>query len=362
MPMSTADEKVWVVYNGELYNHPDIKSRLEGKGFHYRTHADTESFLHLYRERGDAFLEEARGMFALALWDSEKRRLILARDRLGIKPLYYQFDGKALRFGSEIKTILLDPEVPREIDCEALNLYLAYLSAPPPYTLFRGIRQLGPGEMLILEDGSIRIRSFWNPRQSIQPMPACDGEMVSQDLAARLQEVVKQHLLSDVPVGAFLSGGVDSSALVALMHKELGAGIKTFSIGYKGMELFDETPYARLVSDRFQTEHYERFLAPNDLLKALDDITWQLDEPLADSSCLPVYFVSQLAAENVKVVLSGDGGDEVFAGYRKYQAEYYRRFFSWAPESVLRWIGDSVANRLPESHANRWMDLLHSRV
>lgn len=358
MPMSTPDEKIWIVYNGELYNHPDIKARLEKKGFQYRTHADTESFLHLYRDRGDSFLESIRGMFAFALWDAERRRLILARDRLGVKPLYYHFDGQALRFGSEIKSILLDSQVPREIDYNALNLYLAYLSAPAPYTLFRNIRQVRPGEMLIFENGGIQTRSFWNPQSTIQPNPSFDREIAPRELLKNLREVVKQHLLSDVPVGAFLSGGVDSSVLVALMREELGPGIKTFSIGYQGLDLFDETPHARLVSDLFQTDHYERFISPNDLLGALNDVTWQLDEPLADSSCLPVYFVSQLASEQVKVVLSGDGGDEVFAGYRKYQAEYFRRFFSWAPESALRWIGNSTAKWIPESHANIWMDYL----
>ncbi|MBN2329245.1 MAG: asparagine synthase (glutamine-hydrolyzing), partial [Candidatus Omnitrophica bacterium] len=358
MPMSTCDQKLWVVYNGELYNHPDLQSRLQKKGHVYRTHADTESFLHLYREYGDSFLEQARGMFALALWDAESRRLILGRDRLGVKPLYYQFDGKTLRFGSEIKSILLDPDVPREIDYNALNLYLAYLSAPAPYTMFRGIRQLRPGEMLIFEKGEIRVQSFWKPSERIRPMERFDPQLHPKELLNRLRGVVKQHLLSDVPVGAFLSGGIDSSVLVALMHEELGAGIKTFSIGYKGLGLFDETPHARLASDCFQTDHYEQYLSPNDLLKALEDVTEQLDEPLADSSCLPLYFVSQLAAGQVKVVLSGDGGDEVFAGYRKYQAEYFRRFCSWMPAPALRWIGGAMANRIPESHANLFMDYL----
>ncbi len=358
MPMASSDDRIWIVYNGELYNHPEIRSRLESKGSIYRTHADTESFLHLYLEYGERFLEQARGMFALAIWDTAKKRLILARDRLGIKPLYYQFDGKALRFGSEIKSILLDPEVKREIDFDALNLYLAYLSAPAPYTFLQGIRQLRPGEMLIFENGNLRIQSYWIPQDTIQPSSPMDESASPKELADRLRAVVRQHLLSDVPVGAFLSGGIDSSVLVALMREELGAGIKTFSIGFKGHNLFDETPHARLISDCFQTDHYERFLTPNDLLDALNDLTWQLDEPLADSSCLPVYFVSKLAAEQVKVVLSGDGGDEIFAGYRKYQAEYYRRFFSWMPQPVLQWVGGSVANWIPESHANRLMDIL----
>ncbi len=358
MPMSTEDQRFWIAYNGELYNHPSIKQQLQTKGYTYRTHADTESFLHLYREYGDSFLEHAQGMFAVSLWDAQRRRLILARDRLGIKPLYYYFDGKALRFGSEIKSILLDADVPREIDHEALNLYLAYLSAPAPYTMFKGIRQLRPGEMLVFENGVINIHGYWRPEESIGSIETLDEEAHPKELAQRLRDVVRQHLLADVPVGAFLSGGIDSSVLTALMHDEIGSDFKTFSIGYKGLGLFDETPHARLVSDRFGTDHYEHYLSPNDLLNALDDVTWQLDEPLADSSSLPVYFVSKLAAEQVKVVLSGDGGDELFAGYRKYQAEYFRKFCSFIPAPILGWFGRSVADRMPESHANVVMDYL----
>jgi len=358
MPMSTDDQRFWIAYNGELYNHPAIKQQLQAKGYTYRTHADTESFLHLYREYGDSFLEHAQGMFAVSLWDAQRRRLILARDRLGIKPLYYYFDGKALRFGSEIKSILLDADVPREIDHEALNQYMAYLSAPAPYTMFKGIRQLRPGEMLVFENGAINIHSYWHPNESIGSIETLDEEAHPKELAQRLRDVVREHLLADVPVGAFLSGGIDSSVLTALMHDEIGSDFKTFSIGYKGMGLFDETPHARVVAERFGTDHYEHYLSPNDLLNALDDVTWQLDEPLADSSSLPVYFVSKLAAEQVKVVLSGDGGDEVFAGYRKYQAEYFRKFCSFIPSPILGWFGRSVADRMPESHANVVMDYL----
>lgn len=358
MPMASADGGLWIVYNGELYNHPELKRNLQSRGCRYRTASDTETYLHLYRQYGDTFLERARGMFALALWDAPRRRLILARDRLGIKPLYYHFDGKALRFGSEIKSILLDPEVPRGIDLEALNYFLAYFSAPEPLTMFQGIRQLGAGEMLIFQDGNITIRPFWNPKETIRPLTEVDEQDIQRELADRLKNVVREHLLSDVPVGAFLSGGIDSSILVALMHDHLGPGFKSFAIGFEGHRLFDETPYARTIARQFGTEHYEKRLAPRDLLTALEDITWQLDEPLADSSCLPVYFVSRLAAGHVKVVLSGDGGDEVFAGYRKYQAEYYRRFFAFLPESWQRFLSRTLVAGIPESRANVAMDFL----
>ena len=357
MPMSTEDENVWVVYNGELYNHPEIKKELTGKGYGYRTGSDTESYLHLYSEYGERFLEKTRGMFALALWDRRRRRLILARDRLGIKPLYYHFDGRTLRFGSEIKAILCDPEVTREIDYEALNLYLAYLATPPPYTLFRGIKQVLPGEMLVIEDGNLRFQPFWNPEESMIESRSGSIAEWKAELAGRLRTAVREHLLSDVPVGAFLSGGIDSGILVGLMRECLGPGFKTFSIGFKDHKLFDETPAARLIAKKFGTDHYERILEPTDLLNALEDITWQLDEPLADSSTLPVYFVSKLAAEHGKVALSGDGGDEVFAGYRKYQAEYFRRFFAWLPAPALRFLSHHAVAWLPESRSNYWMDL-----
>lgn len=356
MPLCTEDESLWVVYNGEIYNHPELRRHLEARGYRYRTGADTESILHAYREYGDAFVERLRGMFAIALWDRNQRKLILARDRLGIKPLYVQRDGAALRFGSEIKSILCDPEVPREIDLDGLNFFMAYLAAPPPYTLFKGIHKLQPGEMLIWRGGEVSTRVYWTPEITFAPRQERTGEMVDE-LRERLRGAVRDHLMADVPLGAFLSGGVDSSVLVALMHGEIGPGFKTFSIGFEGHSLFDETEHARAVAQQYQTDHYERRLKPADLLTALDDITWQLDEPLADSSCLPVYFVSQLAAEHVKVVLSGDGGDEILAGYRKYQGEYFRRYVSWMP-GAMQSVLANAAMRLPESRSGGVMDLL----
>ncbi len=358
MPMSTPDGSISIVYNGELYNHPELKKQLCSKGYRYRTGSDTESFLYLYQQYGEDFLQHTRGMFALALWDRKKQKIVLARDRLGIKPLYYQIDGMALRFASEIKCILCDKHVSRRIDMEALNLYLSYLATPPPYTMFEGIRQLYPGEMLIFENNRVRTQSFWYPKSRISQSQELDANTVKRELGERLRTIVKEHLLSDVPVGAFLSGGIDSSVLVGLMHEFLGPGFKTFSIGFEGHRLFDETPQAKSVSKRFGTDHHERILSPADLLNALEDITWQLDEPLADSSCLPLYFVSQLAANYGKVVLSGDGGDEVFAGYCKYLAEHYRQYFTNLPAPFSHFLSHTFANYLPESRANYMMDLL----
>lgn len=357
MPMSTEDRSLWIAYNGELYNHPQLQKELTAKGYSYRTHADTESFLHLYQERGEAFLEPVRGMFGISLWDAKNQKLILARDRLGIKPVYYHFDGKALRFASEIKSILCDPDVSRELDLEALNYYLAYLAAPSPFSLFKGIKKLNPGEMLILENGTIRTVRYWKPEETIQPCSCRHEDDMKTELRRRLRDVVKEHLLADVPVGAFLSGGIDSSILVGLMHEFLGDGFKTFAIGFKDHALFDETPYARIVSQKFHTDHHELILSSSDLLNALQDITRQLDEPLADSSCFPVYFVSKMAAEQGKVVLSGDGGDEIFAGYRKYLAEYYRRYFGWLPQGIIKGINKTLLPLIPESRSGYWLDL-----
>lgn len=358
MPMSTEDGRIWVVYNGEIYNHPYLRRQLEDKGHRYRTGSDTESILHAYREWGEGFAERLQGMFAIALWDDERQTLILVRDRLGIKPLYYQQDAQALRFGSEIKSLLCDPAVPRNISTQALNFYMAYLSPPAPHTMFAGIYALRPGEMLIAREGQTTQRMYWEPQLGMHALSEFDLKTVQDQLVHRFQRIVGEHLLADVPVGAFLSGGIDSSIIVAMMYQELGPGFPTFSIGFEGQELFDETRYARQIAERYATDHHEQRLSSQDLLKALDDITWQLDEPLADSSCLPVYYVSRLASEHVKVVLSGDGSDEIFAGYRKYQGEFFYGWMRWLPDAAQRWMADRALANLPESRGSHWMDML----
>ncbi len=356
-PMSTEDGSIWVVYNGELYNHPEIRKNLESKGHVYRTSSDTESFLHLYRERGLDFLEEARGMFSLALWDRNKRRLILARDRCGIKPLfYYHQPGVGIRFASEIKSLLCDRSIPREIDLEALDLYLAFLATPSPWTLLKGIKKLEPGEMLIIDDGEVNLRTYWDPWSHIRTDPSISDAEAVQLVHDNVRDSVRSHLLSDVPVGAFLSGGIDSSVVVGLMAELCGPGVPTFSIGFEGQSLFDETSDARQIAETFMTEHHEERLSPNDLLELLPQLMWAFDEPLADSSALPTFAVSRLARRQLKVVLSGDGGDEVFAGYRKYTGEYYRRFIEWVPPNVLKTVNDVVQKSIPESRSGGFMD------
>ncbi len=360
-PMASEDGGVTVVYNGELYSHPEQRRRLEADGYCYRTSSDTETFLHLYKQSKLDFLKDANGMFALALWDNPRRRLILARDRAGIKPLYYYAAPWGLVFASELKSLLQYPNVPRELDLDALNHYLTFLYVPAPRSILKGIRKLLPGQMLVYENGSIKEITFWNPRDFLTSPEVrtidAPREAVAQ-VRNGLETAVRSHLLADVQVGAFLSGGIDSSAIVALMAKELGSGFPTFSIGFEGVDLFDETAQARDFAKRIGTEHFERRLNPKDLLRTLPNISWQVDEPMADSSCIPVYEVSKLAQQNVKVVLSGDGGDELFAGYRKYLGEYFYRKFQWIPNPVLKGIASLGQNLLPESRANRFFDLL----
>jgi asparagine synthase (glutamine-hydrolysing) len=314
-PIANEDGTVTVVQNGELYNYPELRAELERAGHRFRTSCDTEVLVHLYEQEGTAFARRLRGMFAVALWDAPRRRLVLARDRFGIKPLYYRAEGGGLEFASELRSL------PRgEIDLDALEAFLAFNSVPAPLTIFRESRKLPPGHVLVWEDGETRLERYARPA----PVAAADlrqddeAELV-EELRARLRDSVRAHLLADVPVGVLLSGGIDSSALAALAAQETGEPVRTFSIGFEERS-FDELADARLVAERYGTLHRELVLRPDAalLLPALADA---FDEPFADSSALPTYLVSQLAAEDVKVALSGEGGDELFGGYYTYVAD-----------------------------------------
>ena len=313
-PIANEDGSVHVVQNGEIYNYQELRAELEAAGHRFRTHGDTEVLVHLYEEAGDRFAARLRGMFAVAIWDARRRRLVLARDRFGIKPLYYREEGDGLSFASELRAL------PRsEIDLDALECFLAFNSIPAPYSIFRGTRKLPPGHLLVWESGrGIRLARF------ARPAPAGElrrepGAVLAEELRARLRDSVRAHLVSDVPVGVLLSGGVDSAALAALAAAETGGRLRTFSIGFEERS-FDELADARLVAQRYGTEHRELVLRPDAalLLPALADA---FDEPFADSSALPTYLVSRLASEDVKVALSGEGGDELFGGYYTYVAD-----------------------------------------
>jgi asparagine synthase (glutamine-hydrolysing) len=314
-PIANEDGTLHVVQNGEIYNYRELRGELERAGHRFRTHGDTEVLLHLYEEHGERFAARLRGMFAIAIWDAPHRKLVLARDRFGIKPLYYRAEQDELAFASELRAL------PRgEIDLDALEAFLAFNSIPAPLTIFREVRKLPAGHLLVWEDGRIRTERFARP----EPVPVDElrddeeAELV-EELRARLRDSVRAHLVSDVPVGVLLSGGVDSSLLAALAAEASSEPLRTFSIGFEERS-FDELADARRVAERYGTRHRELVLRPDAalLLPALADA---FDEPFADSSALPTYLVSELAASDVKVALSGEGGDELFGGYYTYAAD-----------------------------------------
>jgi asparagine synthase (glutamine-hydrolysing) len=314
-PITNEDGSCVVVQNGEIYNYPELRRELERAGHRLRTRCDTEALVHLYEEHGPGFAERLRGMFAAAIWDARRRRLVLARDRYGIKPLYYRHVGGDLRFASELRAL------PRgEIDLDALEAFLAFNSIPAPYSIFRDVRKLPAGHVLVWENGEVSLERYARPGPVAEPglRDGDEAELV-EELRARLRDSVRAHLLSDVPVGVLLSGGVDSAALAALAAQETTEPVHTFTIGFAERS-FDERADARLVAERYGTEHHELLVRPEPqlLLRALAEA---FDEPFADSSALPTYLVSQLAAEHVKVALSGEGGDELFGGYYTYVAD-----------------------------------------
>src|SRR5919197_326067 len=314
-PIANEDGSIHVVQNGEIYNYRELRADLERAGHRFRTHSDTEVLVHLYEQHGLDFARRLRGMFAVALWDAPRRRLVLARDRYGIKPLYYRATATGLEFASELRAL------PRsEIDLDALEAFLAFNSIPAPLTIFRDTRKLPPGHLLVWNAGETRVERF------ARPAPAAAGELRTDDevelveeLRARLRDSVRAHLVADVPVGVLLSGGVDSCTLAALAAEESGEPLRTFSIGFEERS-FDELADARLVAARDGTRHRELLLRP-DAAILLPALAEAFDEPFADSSALPTYLVSELAAEDVKVALSGEGGDELFGGYYTYAAD-----------------------------------------
>jgi asparagine synthase (glutamine-hydrolysing) len=315
-PMANEDGTVHVVFNGEIYNFLELRPHLEKRGHRFRSRSDTEVILHLYEEHGTDCLRHLRGMFAFAIWDAPRRRLFAARDRLGKKPLYYARTPGGLLFASEIKGVLAEGSVPRRPHAEALHHYLTYQCVPSPLTAFEGIERLPPAHFLIYEGGGLRVERYW--RLAYGPkLRAPDAELAAE-LRERLREAVRLRLVSDVPLGAFLSGGVDSSAVVALMSEAGGGPVRTFSIGFTEEE-FDELPYARQVAERFGTRHTEWVVEPR-ALEILPRLVWHFDEPFADPSAIPTWHVSRLAREQVTVALNGDGGDEAFAGYGRYLA------------------------------------------
>ncbi len=318
-PLANEDGTVWTVFNGEIYNFADVRAELQAAGHRFRTRSDTEVIVHGYEEWGEACVERFRGMFALAVWDATARRLLLARDRLGVKPLYYSaLPGGGLTFGSEIKSLLADPSVPRDWRPDALDAYLTLLYVPAPATIYRSIQKLPPGHLLVAERGSVRTRQYWDLEFTGTGDAAREDEYLEQ-LDALLRESVKLRLISDVPLGAFLSGGIDSSTVVSYMVETSDAPVVTTSVGFD-VHAYDELHHAEAVARHLGCEYHPQAADPKveDLLPAL---AWHFDEPFADSSAVPTYYVSKAARELVTVALSGDGGDELWAGYARHRVE-----------------------------------------
>jgi len=313
-PMTNEDGSVWVVFNGEIYNFLELHDDLIKKGHTFKTRSDTEVIVHLYEEQGERCFERLRGMFAIAIWDSRRRKLVLARDRVGKKPLFYFSDGCKVAFASEMKAILQVPGVSREIDPQAVSDYFSFLYIPAPKSIFKSVRKVLPGHYVVISDQGIREREYWD-------ISFCDIEERTEEdwcesLLETFREAVRVRLISDVPLGAFLSGGIDSSAVVAAMAGFCNEPVTTCSIGFEEKE-FNELGYARQIADRFATNHHERIVRP-DAVGVVEKLVWHYDEPFADSSAVPTYYVSKVARERVTVALAGDGGDENFAGYRRY--------------------------------------------
>ena len=354
-PLSNEDGSVWVVFNGEIYNFHELRNRLEGAGHCFRTQSDTEVLVHLYEDEGPEFLTHLNGMFALAIWDARRRQLLLARDRLGKKPLVYRHEQGRLLFASELKSLLEVPNVPREIDPQALDDYLTYQYVPHPRTIFRGIAKLSPGYYALWHDDRLDVRPYWQPdfnREDDRP-----AEEYAHKLRELLTSAVEMRLQSEVPLGAFLSGGIDSTIIVGLMSKLTAEPVRTFSIGFPVQE-FDETRYAREAAARFGAIHEEFQVCP-DAMAILPRLVWHYDEPFADSSAVPTWYVSELTRQRVTVALTGDGGDELFAGYPRYLAVWLAEGFDRLPSILRRILAGNYWQHIPsgthqKSRVRQW--------
>ncbi len=317
-PLSNENDKIWVVFNGEIYNYQELRNELVAKGHGFKTQTDTEVIVHLYEECGEGFISKLRGMFAIALWDETTETLILARDRVGIKPLYYYRTNDCITFGSEIKSILVDPTVPRNIDPHGIHTLLSYYYIPGEDTLLQGIKKLLPGHYLVVKDGKCIDREYWDLSFS-KTRGHLSLEEAEQELVEVLRKSVRDHMISDVPVGFLLSGGVDSTALLSFAVEETNKDISTFTIGFKNDKFADERTYAALAAKQFGTKHYDMTIGADEFAEFLPKYVWHMEEPVCEPPAVALYYVSRLAKDHVKVLLSGEGGDEAFAGYPNYR-------------------------------------------
>jgi asparagine synthase (glutamine-hydrolysing) len=342
-PMNNEDGSIWIVFNGEIYNFLDLREELQKKGHTFRSRTDTETIIHLYEEKGVECVHDLRGMFAFAIWDENKKRLFCARDRAGKKPFVYAHTEDGLVFASEIKSLLKDPALKRNLDYSAIHHYLTYQYVPSPLSIFKDIKKLPPAHVLIYEGGDLTIKRYWSLSYQKKLHLSSVGEYGEQfrDL---FQEAVKIRLSSDVPLGAFLSGGIDSSLVVAVMSRLMNQPVKTFSIGFEE-EGYDEVAFARIIAEKYETDHHEFTVKP-DAVSILPQLVWHYNEPFADSSAIPTYYVSKMTRDFVTVALNGDGGDESFAGYERYVADkladYYRRVPPFIREGIIRRVVDTL--------------------
>lgn len=341
-PLSNEDETVWITFNGEIYNYRELRPGLEARGHRFRTAADTETIVHLYEELGTGCLEQLRGMFAFALWDASERRLFLARDRLGVKPLFYREEQGRLVFASEMRALRELSNAPLEIDPQSIYDFFGFRYIPAPGTFYRGVQKLLPGHFLVVDRNGIRSECYWDvPAEIAEKENGSVGEL-SEQVIELLRESVRLRLISDVPLGVFLSGGTDSSALVALMAQLNARPLRTFSVGFEERG-YSELPRARIVADLCKSEHHELVLHPADLGEELPRLVAFRDEPVAEPTDVALFRIARLASESVKVVLAGEGGDELFAGYPKYAADRLAGLVSALPQEVIR----TIVRRLP---------------
>ncbi len=347
-PISNEDGSATVVFNGEIYNYRELRRQLQRDGHFFKTESDTEVIVHLYEELGAECVSKLRGMFGFALWDARNNSLLLARDRLGIKPLYYTQVGDSLIFASEIKAILQHPDVDARLNLEALGNFLTLKYVPAPQTIFDDIWALPPGYLLNYTDGQIRVHQYWDLCFGPARSQRHHENVYAEQLQELLHEAIQLHLISDVPFGAFLSGGIDSSMIVALMSHYLNEPVKTFSVGFTGDGVeFSELPYARIIAERYQTDHYEVLMSAQDFMEVAEKVVWHLDQPIADQAALANYMVADMASRHVKMVLTGEGGDELFAGYARYAGERFSFLGHFVPKGMKPLIRHVIERHLP---------------
>ncbi len=353
-PIANEDETVWIVFNGEIYNFRELRAELESKGHQFRTRSDTETIVHAYEEFGDDCVSKLRGMFTFAIWDARQQRLLLARDRVGVKQLFYTLIDGQLVWGSEIKALLEHPRVERRLRPAAVNHFLTYSYVPEPMTMFEGIDELRAGHLLVAERGEISVRRYWQLGYEVDR--SLGIEDAAERLRAELDEAVRIRLISDVPLGGFLSGGIDSGAIVALMAQHSDAPVNTFSIGYaSGGDAYDERAYARNLAQRYATHHREFEMQP-DLVSIMPSIVRAFDQPSADSTAIPTWYLSEMTRQHVTVALSGVGGDEVAAGYERYRGALFAERFGWVPGWFRRGVMAPLVNALPDPRSgHQWV-------